>query len=487
MAILKELLYRVKLKSISGDTNREIGEVCFDSRKVVPGALFIAVRGTQVDGHQFIEQAIKDGADAIIAEKLPDKLSDSVTYVETDNSAVALGFVASNYFDNPSQKLQLVAVTGTNGKTTTVTLLHQLFEKLGYNAGLLSTVENKIKDKVIEATHTTPDAIQLNRLLQQMVKEGCTHCFMEASSHAIVQERVAGLKFSGAVFTNISRDHLDFHKTFKDYINAKKKLFDELSSDAFALINKDDKQGPVMVQNCRARVKDFSLQSVSDYQGKLLSNTLLGLELEIQGMVGWFKMIGKFNAYNLLATFATAELLGESTEEILIQLSDLTGALGRFERVYSKSDIVAIVDYAHTPDALENVLKTISDLRTGNEQLVTVVGCGGNRDKGKRPEMAKIAVEYSDKAIFTSDNPRNEDPEEIILEMKSGVGLKDQMKVLEVVNRREAIKTACSLASNKDIILVAGKGHENYQEIKGIKHPFDDRVVLTEILNLMYS
>ena len=487
MAILKDILYRVKLLSVSGDMDQKVDDICFDSRKVKDHSLFVAVRGTRVDGHEFIDEAIDKGAKAILAEQLPEKLKDGVTYITSENSARALGFVASNFYGNPSARLKLVAVTGTNGKTTIVTLLHQLFRRMGYNTGLLSTVENKINEDVLKATHTTPDAIQINQLLKKMVESGCTHCFMEASSHAIVQERISGLELDGAVFTNISRDHLDYHKTFKDYIDAKKKLFDELSSSAFALYNEDDKNGKVMVQNTRAKSYSYSLKSMSDFRAKLLANTLQGLELDIDGKVGWFKLFGHFNAYNLLSTYAVANLLDENTDEILINLSGLQGASGRFERVFSKSDIVAIVDYAHTPDALDNVLQTIDQLRTGDEQLVTVVGCGGNRDKGKRPLMAKLACQYSDKAIFTSDNPRDEDPKAIIEDMKEGLSIIDLKKVLVIEDRKEAIKTAASLVSGQDIILVAGKGHETYQEIKGVKYPFDDKLVLQEMLNLLFS
>ncbi len=389
--------------------------------------------------------------------------------------------MAANFYGNPSEKIKVVAVTGTNGKTTTVTLLHQLFVRMGYSTGLLSTVENKINEEVIPSTHTTPDAVSVQALLCKMVDAGCTHCFMEASSHAIVQERIAGLKLAGAVFTNITHDHLDYHGTFEEYIKAKKKLFDELPKDAFALVNGDDKRGGVMVQNCRATLQTFGLKSAADFKAKILSNTIEGLELEVNGKLIWFRMIGSFNAYNLLGVLGTAVLLGEDEDEVLRELSAIKGAKGRFDRI-SMGGITAIVDYAHTPDALDNVLKTINAFRTGNEQLITVVGCGGNRDKTKRPTMAKIAVSESTKAIFTSDNPRFEEPVEILKDMQAGVGPTDFRKTLTIEDRREAIKTALLLCQKGDIVLIAGKGHEDYQEIKGIKHHFDDAEVVTELL-----
>lgn len=488
MALLKDILYKVKLLSASGDMAKEIENIAFDSREVHQDWLFVAVKGTQVDGHDYIGKAIEQGASAIVAEKLPDNLQEDITFIQTENSSQALSIIASNFYGNPSSRLNLVGVTGTNGKTTIVTLLHQLFMQLGYNAGMLSTVCNKINDKELTATHTTPDAIQINRLLKQMADAGCTHCFMEASSHAIVQERVSGLDYDGAIFTNLSRDHLDYHVTFKDYIYAKKKLFDQLKGDAFAIYNADDKQGQVMVQNTKARIFSYSLRTISDFQGKVLSNSLQGLEMDIDGRNGWFKLIGLFNAYNLLAVYAAATLLDEDADEVLVQLSDLNSAPGRFDQVINfDPEITGIVDYAHTPDALENVLSTIANLRTGNEKVITIVGCGGNRDTGKRPEMAEIACRYSDKVIFTSDNPRNEDPRKIIEDMRKGVSGLHFKKVLEIVDRKEAIKTACTLAENKDIILVAGKGHETYQEIEGTKYPFDDKKILAEMFKLLYS
>lgn len=481
MKVLKDILYKVSLISTTGDMELRIQNIVFDSRKVVERSVFVAVPGTQVDGHEFIETAIEKGATVIVCEQLPEKLKEGITFVQVVSSAKAMGIMAANYIDNPSEKIKVVAVTGTNGKTTTVTLLHQLYIRMGYSTGLLSTVENKINEEVIPATHTTPDSVSVQALLRKMVEAGCTHCFMEASSHAIVQERIAGLKLAGAVFTNISHDHLDYHKTFEEYIKAKKKLFDDLPKDAFALVNEDDKRGMVMLQNCKATHQTFGLKSPSDFKAKIISNTLEGLELDIHGKLIWFLMIGAFNAYNLLGVMGTAVLLGEDEEEVLRELSAIKGAKGRFDRI-SIGGITAIVDYAHTPDALENVLKTINGVRTGVEQLITVVGCGGNRDKTKRPIMAKIAVQESNKAILTSDNPRFEDPMEILKEMQAGVGPSEIRKTLTIEDRREAIKTACMLSNKGDIILIAGKGHEDYQEIKGVKHHFDDAEVVTELL-----
>jgi UDP-N-acetylmuramoyl-L-alanyl-D-glutamate--2,6-diaminopimelate ligase len=481
MNVLKDILYKVSLTSTYGDMERKVSEVVFDSRKVVENCAFVAVKGTQVDGHDFITLALEKGATTIICEQLPETLATGITFIQVVDSAKALGIMAANFYGNPSEKIKVVAVTGTNGKTTTVTLLHQLFVRMGYSTGLLSTVENKINEEVIPSTHTTPDAVSVQALLHKMVDAGCTHCFMEASSHAIVQERIAGLKLAGAVFTNITHDHLDYHGTFDEYIKAKKKLFDELPKDAFALVNGDDKRGGVMVQNCRGTLQTFGLKSAADFKAKILSNTIEGLELDVNGKLIWFRMIGSFNAYNLLGVLGTAVLLGEDEDEVLRELSAIKGAKGRFDRI-SIGGITAIVDYAHTPDALDNVLKTINAFRTGNEQLITVVGCGGNRDKTKRPTMAKIAVSESTKAIFTSDNPRFEEPAEILRDMQAGVGPTDFRKTLTIEDRREAIKTALLLCQKGDIVLIAGKGHEDYQEIKGVKHHFDDAEVVTELL-----
>ncbi|WP_040489684.1 UDP-N-acetylmuramoyl-L-alanyl-D-glutamate--2,6-diaminopimelate ligase [Indibacter alkaliphilus] len=484
MKVLKDILYKVSLTSTVGDMERNVSEIVFDSRKANKNAAFVAIKGTQVDGHQFIQVAIENGADTIVCEELPENLDKEVTYVQVQNASLALGRMASNYYENPSERLKLVAVTGTNGKTSTVTLLFQLFMELGYQVGLISTVENKVNDEVIPSTHTTPDALTIQSLLKKMVEKGCTHCFMEASSHAIVQGRTSGLVFSGAVFTNITHDHLDYHGTFDEYIRAKKMLFDQLPKDSFALVNADDKRGMVMLQNCKAVHQTFGLRYPSDFKAKVLSNTIEGLELDINNKQIWFRMIGEFNAYNLLAVFGTAVLLGEEEEEVLMQLSKVKGAQGRFDKI-SLFGVTAIVDYAHTPDALENVLKTISGVRTGGEQVITVVGCGGNRDKAKRPIMAKIAAKYSDKVILTSDNPRDEEPMDILREMEAGVNPVDFKKTVIIEDRREAIKTAGIMAKKGDIILVAGKGHETYQEVKGVKHPFDDRQIVKEMLNLL--
>ncbi len=484
MAILKDILYKVPITSASGGTDVDINAICFDSRKVKEGSLFIAIKGTQSDGHGFIDKAISLGAVAIVAEKLPEVISDKATYVTVKDSAQALGIIASNFYGNPSGKLKLVGVTGTNGKTTVATLLYKLFSSLGYRCGMLSTVVNKIVDKDFVSTHTTPDPIQINELLVAMLDAGCTHCFMEVSSHAVAQGRIAGLHFVGALFTNITHDHLDYHRTFESYIRAKKGFFDGLSSDAFALVNIDDKRGMVMLQNTKAQKKTFALKKMADYKAKIITNSIEGLELEIGERNVWFKLIGDFNAYNLLTVYGAACLMGEDSDTILLRLSALTTAPGRFELVLPGSKFTAIVDYAHTPDALKNVLETIEHFRTGQEQVIAVVGCGGDRDKTKRPLMAAVACKYSNKIIFTSDNPRSEDPLEIIKEMQTGVGPTDAKKTLVMVDREEAIKTACMLAKEKDIIIVAGKGHENYQEIKGVKHPFDDKEVLTRMLKM---
>ena len=477
MAEVRDILYNVRITSTVGDMNVDVKGIAFDSRKVAPVFLFVAIKGTQSDGHTFIDKAIADGASIVVCEILPESTNHLVTYVTVKNSATALGFICANFAGNPSKKLKLVGVTGTNGKTTVATLLFQLFTAMGKKCGLLSTVENKIVDKILPATHTTPDPIQINELLSSMVTEGCTHCFMEVSSHAAAQGRIEGLSFTGALFTNITHDHLDYHRTFESYIRAKKIFFDNLSSDAFALINIDDKRGMVMLQNTKAKKHTYGIKKMADFRTKVMTNSLEGLELNFDTKTVWFKLIGDFNAYNLLAVYSAAVLLGEDSEEVLLRLSSLPGAVGRFERVLPGSKFTAIVDYAHTPDALKNVLETITNFRTGTEQVISIVGCGGNRDKSKRPLMAAIACKYSNKVIFTSDNPRDEDPMEIIKEMQKGVGPTEAKKTLVMVDREEAIKTACMLAKEKDIILVAGKGHETYQEVKGVKKPFDDREV----------
>lgn len=484
MKVLKDILYKVSLVSTVGDMEQQIGDIHFDSRKVGQGDLFVAIPGTQVDGHDFIAKAVSLGATSIVCEKLPEVKTEGVAFIQVVDSSRALGIMAANYYENPSEKLKLVAVTGTNGKTSTVTLLYQLFIEMGYKSGMISTVENRIHDQVVPSSHTTPDSLQLQSLLRKMVDAGCTHCFMEASSHAIIQERIAGLHLAGAVFTNITHDHLDYHGTFDEYIKAKKKLFDDLPKDSFALVNADDKRGMVMLQNCRSTHQTFALRYPADFKGKVLSNTLEGLELDINNKQVWFRMIGEFNAYNLLGVFGTAVLLGEDEDEVLMQLSKVNGAQGRFDQIHV-AGITAIVDYAHTPDALENVLKTIAGVRTGAEQVITVVGCGGNRDRTKRPLMAKIATQWSDKVVLTSDNPRDEDPVTILKEMEAGVNPVDFKKTMTIVDRREAIKTAGILAQAGDIILIAGKGHETYQEIKGVKFPFDDKAVAMEMLELL--
>lgn len=475
MPILSDILYKVSLQTVSGKTDIQINSIIFDSRKVEKNSLFVAISGTQVDGHHFIEKAIESGASAILCEKLPENLNESITYIQVENSARAMGFIAANFYDNPSKKLKLVGVTGTNGKTSTVTLLFRLFRKLGYRCGLLSTVQNQIDDEVIPSTHTTPDSVEINRLLDLMVKSGVKYCFMEVSSHSVVQERIAGLHFAGGMFTNITHDHLDFHGTFDNYLKAKKGFFDQLPKTAFALVNTDDKNGKVMLQNTAAKKQTFSLQTIGNFKGKVLACSLFGLQMEINGKEVWFKLIGRFNAYNLLGVYGAAVLLGENEEEVLMQLSDIQPPAGRFEQVVSANNIVGIVDYAHTPDALENVLETINDLREGNQQVITVVGCGGNRDATKRPIMAEIACKLSDKVILTSDNPRNEDPFEILRQMEAGVSITQRKKTATIEDRHEAIRKAVSMAKPEDIILVAGKGHENYQEIKGVKHHFDDK------------
>lgn len=482
MKLLKDILYKAGLVDVEGSTNVAVTSVTADSRKVEKHGLFVAVRGASSDGHHYIEQAVKTGAIAIVCEEFPEEKNDKVTYVRVKNSSAALGYIASNFFDNPSTKLKLVGVTGTNGKTTTVTLLFNLFKTLGYNAGLLSTVKNQVNNEVIPSTHTTPDAVQLNYLLKQMVEKGCAYCFMEVSSHAVVQHRITGVEFAGAVFTNITHDHLDYHKTFSEYIKAKKGFFDQLPEEAFALSNKDDAHWDIMLQNTKAKKYSYSLKTVADFRCRIVENQFSGLMLNIDGQELWSKLIGTFNAYNILAVYAAAVLLKEDKLNVLTTISNLNAVEGRFQYLRNDSNITGIVDYAHTPDALSNVLKTIKDIRTGNEKVITVVGCGGDRDAAKRPVMAKIACELSDKVILTSDNPRSEDPEAIIKQMQQGVDPVNYKKTLSITDRREAIRTACSLANPGDIILVAGKGHEKYQEIKGVKHPFDDMQVLGENL-----
>ena len=482
MKLLSDILYKAGIDEIKGTTKLAITSICFDSRSVAKSSLFVAVKGTKVDAHDFIDGAIADGAIAVVCEKFPADMNEKITYIQVKDSSFALGIIASNFFDNPSEKLKLVGITGTNGKTTTATLLYTLFKSTGKKVGLLSTVKNLINNEVSISTHTTGDAIQINALLSEMAKKGCTHCFMEVSSHAIHQNRIAGLQFDGAVFTNITHDHLDYHKDFNEYIKAKKMFFDHLSSSSFALTNSDDRHGDTMVLNTRAKVHTYGLKSMADFKCKILENRFSGLLLNIDNNEVWTRLVGQFNAYNLLAVYATSILLAEDKTIVLTSLSSLSSVEGRFQYVKAKNGIVGIVDYAHTPDALENVLSTINGIRTGNETLITVVGCGGDRDAAKRPLMATIACEKSDKVILTSDNPRSEDPEEIITQMKKGVDAVNYKKTLAILDRKEAIRTAVAMANPGDIILVAGKGHEKYQEIKGVKHPFDDLEILDENL-----
>ncbi len=484
--LLSDVLYKVRVRSLAGSTAVEVNDVQIDSRKIRPGAVFVAMKGGAADGHQFIEKAIENGAIAVVCETIPAVKKESVVYVEAENSAAAAAYIANNFYGRPSEKVKLVGVTGTNGKTTIATLLYKLFTRLGYTCGLLSTVENHIGDKVVPATHTTPDAISLNHLLNQMVEAGCSHVFMETSSHAIHQHRITGLEYTGGIFSNITHDHLDYHQTFDEYIRVKKSFFDSLSSSAFAITNADEKRGMVMLQNTQARKYTYSLKTVADFKGKILDNSLSGLLMTVNDTEVHFRLIGEFNAYNLLAVFGAAICLGEEKQEVLTALSELTGAEGRFDYMVSAKDrVIAIVDYAHTPDALLNVLATIKKLRKGIEQVITVVGCGGDRDKTKRPVMAEVACEHSDRVILTSDNPRSEDPVQIIKDMEEGLPVSYKRKYISITDRREAIKTAISLAKPEDIILIAGKGHEKYQEIKGVKHHFDDKEVVREVFKML--
>ncbi|HVW62916.1 MAG TPA: UDP-N-acetylmuramoyl-L-alanyl-D-glutamate--2,6-diaminopimelate ligase [Puia sp.] len=486
MAGLQDILYKVSIRSVHGSLNREIQDVQTDSRRAGPGTLFIAQKGVHTDSHRFIPQVIAAGAIVVVCEDLPAPLADNVTYIQVENSAAAAGYIAHNFYGQASEKLKLVGVTGTNGKTTIATLLYKLFTALGYKCGLLSTVQNHVGDRVVEATHTTPDTLQLNRLLKEMVDEGCTHAFMETSSHAIHQQRIAGLYYAGGLFSNITHDHLDYHKTFDEYIRVKKSFFDSLSSDSFAISNADDKRGAVMLQNTNARKYFYSLKTLAEFKGKILENNLTGLVMTINDQEVHFRLIGEFNAYNLLAVYGAAICLGENKSEVLRTLSTLTGAEGRFDyTVSARERIIGIVDYAHTPDALINVLTTIQKLRKGHEQIITVVGCGGDRDKTKRPLMAAAACEYSDKAIFTSDNPRSEDPEQILADMEAGLNTAAKRKYSKITDRKEAIRMAINLARPEDIVLIAGKGHEKYQEIKGVKYPFDDKQILLEMFGLL--
>ncbi|ANH82312.1 UDP-N-acetylmuramoyl-L-alanyl-D-glutamate--2,6-diaminopimelate ligase [Niabella ginsenosidivorans] len=482
---LQELLYKTQLQSVQGNRAVEVNAVCIDSRKIMPGAVFIAVRGG-TDGHQFIDNAVQGGAVAIVCETLPEQMQEAVAYVQVANSAAAAGILAHNFYGQPSEKLKLVGVTGTNGKTTIATLLYQLFSQLGYKSGLISTVQNRVGNEALAATHTTPDPVSLNALLAQMVEKDCIYAFMEVSSHAIHQHRIEGLQFAGGIFSNITHDHLDYHQTFDEYIRVKKAFFDHLPKQAFALTNTDDKRGMVMMQNTAAAIRTYSLKTISDFKGKILDNNIMGLHMMVDDQEVHFRLIGEFNAYNLLAVYGAAVCLGEDKINVLQALSTLSGAAGRFDYIISAKDkVIGIIDYAHTPDALLNVLATIKKLRKGFEQVITVVGCGGNRDKTKRPVMAEVACEYSDKIIFTSDNPRNEDPQEIIKDMEAGVSAGCRRKCLSIADRKEAIKTAISLAGTEDIVLVAGKGHETYQEVKGVRTHFDDKETVREVFELL--
>jgi UDP-N-acetylmuramoyl-L-alanyl-D-glutamate--2,6-diaminopimelate ligase len=482
---LQEILYSVAIAELVGTTNREVTALVFDSRKVVAGSVFFAIKGTLSDGHKYISSAITDGAEVIICEHLPEEVVANVTYIQVADPSAALGIMASNFYGNPSSKIQLVGITGTNGKTTIATLLFKLFIELGYKVGLISTVQNQINELVIPATHTTPNPLALNELLDRMVNEGCGYCFMEVSSHAVVQHRIEGITFAGGVFSNITHDHLDFHGTFDNYIRAKRGFFDSLPKGAFALTNADDKNGMVMLQNSKASKKTYALKQLADYKATVIENSFNGLHLDIDGIEVFFKLVGSFNAYNLLAAYGTALLLNQDQLTVLTTLSRLDGAEGRFEYLSSKTGVIGIVDYAHTPDAVQSVLSTVQNIRKGTEQVITVIGCGGDRDKTKRPIMAQVACDWSDKVILTSDNPRSEDPQAIISEMEQGVSPTNKRKTLSITDRKEAIKTACHLAKPGDIIIVAGKGHEKYQEVNGVRNHFDDKEILLEQFNLI--
>ncbi|MBR6371347.1 MAG: UDP-N-acetylmuramoyl-L-alanyl-D-glutamate--2,6-diaminopimelate ligase [Bacteroidaceae bacterium] len=477
---LDELIPDLNGVRVIGDADVWITDIQLDSRRVTKGCLFVAMRGTVVDGHQFIQKAIDSGAAAVLCETLPEELTEKVTFIQVPDCEDAVGPVSTRFFGNPTDKVRLVGVTGTNGKTTIATLLYNMFRKMGYKCGLISTVCNYIDDEPVPADHTTPDAVTLNRLLGRMADEGCKYVFMECSSHAIVQKRIGGLKYAGGVFTNLTRDHMDYHKTFENYLKAKKMFFDSLGKDSFMVTNLDDRNGLVMAQNTKAKVVTYSLRSMSDFKGRLLESGFDGMLLEINGREAFFRFIGKFNASNLLAVFGTACMLGRDPMEILTEMSSLTPVNGRFDAIRSPKGFTAIVDYAHTPDALTNVLTTIVDVMGGKGQIITVVGAGGNRDKGKRPLMAKECVKYSDKVIITSDNPRFEEPRDIINDMLTGLSSDDMHKVITIEDRREAIRTACMMAVEADVVLIAGKGHEDYQEIKGVKYHFDDHEVVRD-------
>ncbi len=483
MIRLEQLLEHIPLLKVEGRLDIRIDQLDFDSRKVVPHGLFVAIPGTQADGHDFIGKALDQGAAAVLVERWPEALQPGITYVQVAQTARTLGLLADRWYGSPSRECRLVGVTGTNGKTSTVTLLHGLFSRLGYKCGLLSTVENRIGEAVVPATHTTPDVLTANRLLREMADAGCDYVFMEVSSHAVVQERIAGLHFAGGIFTNITHDHLDYHGTFANYIAAKKGFFDQLPRTAFALVNADDRRGKVMVQNTAAGVHFFSLQQLAEFRARVVEDHLTGLQLEVNRKEVFTRLIGRFNAYNLLAAYGAAILLGQDETEVLTAISELRAPEGRFDYVQLQGEgPLAIVDYAHTPDALEKVLETIAELKPEGARVFTVVGCGGDRDREKRPKMARVADQWSDQLILTSDNPRTEDPDRILADMLAGLDAGQQARALVITNRKEAIKTACKLAAAADVILVAGKGHEKYQEINGVRHPFDDKEVLKEAL-----
>lgn len=483
MENLQDILYKVHIKQVVGTTSVAINDIQIDSRNVSKNSLFVAIKGEKTDGHKFFEEVINQGAAAIVCQELPQQINSNITYIKVENSQESLALIANNFYKDPSKKIKLVGVTGTNGKTTIATLLFKLFTQLGFKCGLISTVQNQIDTKIIPSTHTTPNALKLNELLVQMVKEQCNYVFMEVSSHAIHQHRITGLEFAGGIFSNITHDHLDYHKTFDEYIKVKKKFFDDLPSTAFAVSNADDKRGMVMLQNTNASKHLYSLTSLVEIKGKILDNALTGLQMLVNDKEVHFRLIGEFNAYNLLAVYGAAICLGQSKDKILTALSMLTGAEGRFDYIIGNQLIIGIVDYAHTPDALENVLSTIRKLRKGHEQIITVVGCGGDRDKTKRPIMAQTACNLSDKVILTSDNPRTENPEQIIKDMEEGLSSSAKRKYITITDRMEAISTAVNMAKDEDIILVAGKGHEKYQDINGIKYPFDDKEILKKLLN----
>lgn len=486
MKLLKDLLYGVPIEEVEGSTNSAIEHVAFDSRAVKPFTLFIAARGTKSDGHDFISKAVADGASAVVCERMPDALVEGITYVRVTDAAEAIGLIASNFHDQPSKRMKLVGITGTNGKTSVATLLFRLFRALGHKCGLISTVEVRIGQRVIPSTHTTPDAVQLNALMAEMVDAGVTHCFMEVSSHSVVQRRIAGLRFAGGVFTNITHDHLDYHGTFAEYIKAKKRFFDDLPADAFALVNADDANSAVMVQNTRATKRSYAVRNMADHHARIIENQLSGLHLSVDGHDLYARLVGEFNASNLLAVYSVALLLGKAPLDVLMALSDLEPPRGRFQVLRSGGGVMGIVDYAHTPDALKNVLATINEVCQGEERVITVFGCGGDRDRAKRPEMARIAAAMSALVVLTSDNPRSEDPRAILEEMRAGVAPSDAGRVFVNADRREAIRQAAGMAKPGDVILLAGKGHEDYQEIKGVKHPFDDAAVLRETLELLH-